>query len=412
MRIGFCSNLQLLILTYNPSFIQHTGLQHINERITAGNQRDVVESGIAIWCPENSVEKAGHGFRRLPRRVKKGRISAMSTCGNREESNERHLDYYRQMLTIRLFEEKVLELLMHGVIDGGSHLYVGEEAVAVGACSVLRKDDYLTSTHRGHGHCIARGTGLKEMMAELLGKQTGCCKGKGGSLHIADFSLGNLGANGIVGGSIPIATGAGLSIIIRGTDQVVLCFFGDGAVNQGCSHESLNAAAIWNLPVVYVCENNLYGMSVPVKKAFPFEDLVVRAKAYGIPGEIVDGMNVLEVRHAVQHGVNRARQGGGPSFLECKTYRYHGHSRGDPRVYRTKEEEETWKKRDPIATFKGWLLEQGATTIECISAIEHEVAKEIDEAVEFALDSPWPKVTELYEDLFYDNENAPRPVEA
>lgn len=338
--------------------------------------------------------------------AKKGRITTMCGCGNSCESTRNYLDYYGQMLTIRLFEEKVLELLMHGVIDGGSHLYVGQEAVAVGACSVLRRDDYITSTHRGHGHCIARGTSLEEMMAELLGKQTGCCKGKGGSLHIADFSLGNLGANGIVGGSIPIATGAGLSIVTRKTDQVVLCFFGDGAMNQGCFHESLNAAAIWNLPVIYICENNLYGMSVPVKKASPFEDLAVRSKAYGIPGEIVDGMNVLEVRKAVQQAVNKARQGDGPSFLECKTYRYHGHSRGDPRIYRTKEEEEAWKKRDPIATFREWLLKEGKATRECISEVEDGVKKSIDQAVEFALDSPWPDVEELYEDLFYDNGSA------
>ncbi|HHY99075.1 MAG TPA: pyruvate dehydrogenase (acetyl-transferring) E1 component subunit alpha [Firmicutes bacterium] len=311
-----------------------------------------------------------------------------------------YLGYYRQMLQIRNFEEKVLELLMQNIIDGGSHLYAGEEAVAVGACATLRKDDYIVSTHRGHGHCIARGTSIKEMMAELLGKRTGCCKGKGGSLHIADFSLGNLGANGIVGGGIPIATGAGISIVMRKTDQVVLCFFGDGAVNQGSFHESLNMAAIWKLPVIYICENNLYGMSAAVNRVFPIEDLVIRAQAYNMPGEIADGMDVLAVRQAVQRAVDRARRGEGPSFVECKTYRYHGHSRSDPRVYRTKEEEELWHKRDPIITFKERLLGEGIATADDLSEVEKDVVREIEEAVQFALDSPWPDPSELYEDLF------------
>lgn len=322
--------------------------------------------------------------------------------GDREtnDSREDYLGYYRKMLEIRRFEEKVLELLMENIIDGGSHLYVGEEAVAVGACAVLRQDDYITSTHRGHGHCIARGTSIAEMMAELLGKRTGCCKGKGGSLHIADFDLGNLGANGIVGGGIPIATGAGISIATRGTDQVVLCFFGDGAANQGSFHESLNMAAIWKLPVIYICENNLYGMSAAVNRVFPFDDLVIRATAYGMPGEVVDGMDVLKVKEAVGRAVDLARRGGGPSFLECKTYRYYGHSRSDPRVYRTKEEEEAWYNRDPIAKLKEWLLSEGVASPVDLSDIERDVLKEIEEAVQFALDSPWPDPSELYEDLY------------
>ena len=235
--------------------------------------------------------------------------------------DEKMIEYLRDMLRIRYFEEKVMDLLSRDIVKGASHLYVGEEAVAVGAVAAIREDDYITSTHRGHGHCIAKGGDLKLMLAELCGKATGYCKGRGGSMHIADVNAGNLGATGIVGSNIPVATGAGLSVKMRGTDQVVLCFFGDGAANTGAFHESVNLASIWKLPVIYVCENNLYGMSVAVNRAFPFEDIAERAKGYNIPGIIADGMDVLDVKRAVGEAVERARKGEGPTLVECKTYR-------------------------------------------------------------------------------------------
>lgn len=308
--------------------------------------------------------------------------------------------YFRDMLRIRYFEDRVMELLGQNLIEGGSHLYAGEEAVAVGACAALRAEDYITSTHRGHGHCIAKGGDLKEMMAEIFGKATGCCKGKGGSLHIADLNLKNLGANGIVGAGLPIATGAGLSILLRKTDQVVLGFFGDGAANQGNFHESLNLAAIWKLPVVYICENNLYAMSGPARLMFPTQDIAPRAAAYGLPWEVVDGQDVLAVRDAVARAVERARRGEGASLVECKTYRYYGHSRSDPRVYRTKEEEAHWRDRDPLKLFKEKLLSSGAFTAAHLQDIEASVQAEIEESVQFAIDSPLPSEDELYEDLF------------
>ena len=308
--------------------------------------------------------------------------------------------YLKQMMRIRKFEEKYMDLLMRDIAKGASHLYIGQEAVAVGACAAIRRDDYITSTHRGHGHCIAKGADLKFMMAELLGKATGYCKGKGGSMHVADVTSGNLGATGIVGSNIPIATGAALSIKMRKTDQVVLCFFGDGAANTGAFHESLNMAAIWKLPVVYICENNLYGMSVSVKRAFPFEDIAERSKGYNIPGVTADGMDVLDVKETVEEAVGRARRGEGPTFVECKTYRYYGHSLSDPRRYRTKEEEEVWRAKDPIRTFSRKLLDAGILMEEKLRVLEEEVQREVDEAEKFALSSPYPPIESLYEDVY------------
>ncbi|RJS80152.1 dehydrogenase [Candidatus Bathyarchaeota archaeon] len=315
-------------------------------------------------------------------------------------SPEELIGYLKKMLEIRYFEEKVMDLLSRDLVKGASHLYAGEEAVAVGACAAIRKDDYITSTHRGHGHCIAKGGDLKLMLAELCGKATGYCKGRGGSMHIADVKAGNLGATGIVGSNIPVATGAGLSIKLRKTDQVVLCFFGDGAANTGAFHESLNMAAIWKLPVVYICENNLYGMSVSVKRAFPFEDIAERAKGYNIPGVIADGMDVLNVKEVVGGAVERARRGEGPTLVECKTYRYYGHSRSDPRIYRTREEEKFWRARDPIKTFADKLIKEGILTSEKFKELEEQVAKEIQEAEEFALSSPYPPIESLYDDVY------------
>jgi len=315
---------------------------------------------------------------------------------------EELIEYLKQMMRIRKFEEKYMDLLMRDIAKGASHLYIGQEAVAVGAIAAIRKDDYITSTHRGHGHCIAKGADLKLMMAELLGKATGYCKGKGGSMHVADVSSGNLGATGIVGSNIPVATGAALSIKMRKSDQVVLCFFGDGAANTGAFHESLNLAAIWKLPVIYICENNLYGMSVSVKRAFPFEDIAERAKGYNIPGVIADGMDVLNVKETVEKAVERARRGEGPTLVECKTYRYYGHSLSDPRRYRTKEEEEYWKSRDPIINFSKKLIDAGILTEEKLKMLEEEVVREINEAEQFALNSPYPSPESAYEDVYTD----------
>jgi pyruvate dehydrogenase E1 component alpha subunit len=320
--------------------------------------------------------------------------------GNRESSEL--VEHLEKMLKIRFFEEKVSDLLSRDIVKGASHLYVGQEAVAVGAVAAIRGDDYITSTHRGHGHCIAKGGDPKLMLAELCGKVTGYCKGKGGSMHIADVNAGNLGATGIVGSNIPVATGAGLSIRLKKTDQVVLCFFGDGATNTSAFHESVNLAAIWNLPVVFVCENNLYGMSVAVSRAFPFTDLAERAKGYNIPGVIADGMDVLDVKRKVQEAVQRARKGEGPTFVECKTYRFYGHSKGDPRAYRTREEEQLWKSRDPIMNFEKKLVEQGILTQKQVEELEETITNEVNDAEQFALNSLYPPVESLFEGLYTD----------
>ncbi len=306
----------------------------------------------------------------------------------------------RTMLRIRKFEDKVFELLARDVLKGASHVYAGEEAVAVGVCAALRDDDYITSTHRGHGHCLAKGGRLKEMMAELCGKATGYCKGRGGSMHIADVATGNLGATGIVGSNIPVAVGAALACRMKGNDRIVACFFGDGAANTGVFHESLNMAAVWKLPVVFVCENNLYGMSVPFEKAFAIENVADRASAYGMKGTVVDGMDVLAVKEAMVEISARVRSGEGPELLECKTYRYRGHSRSDPRKYRTREEEEFWKKKDPIESLKNRMLQAGLISEEEFERIDAEVAAEVEEAERFALESESLPPEKLYEDVY------------
>ena len=310
------------------------------------------------------------------------------------------LDMYTRMKTIRAFETKVAELFAAGKIPGFVHLYVGEEAVAVGVCANLRPDDYITSTHRGHGHLIAKGGDLKLMMAELFGKRTGYCKGKGGSMHIADVDLGILGANGIVGGGIPIATGAALALKYKGTDNVVACFFGDGAANQGTFHEGLNMASIWKLPVVYVCENNMYAISFSQKKSMNVPDIAERAKAYDIPGVVVDGNDVIAVYEAANEAVKRARAGEGPTLIECKTYRHRGHFEGDPTTYRSAEEVEEWKKKDPIARLEKRLMEMGYLTEEDKKKIEADINARIEEAVRFAEESPFPSPEELLEDVY------------
>ncbi|MGB9867497.1 MAG: thiamine pyrophosphate-dependent dehydrogenase E1 component subunit alpha [Bacillota bacterium] len=315
------------------------------------------------------------------------------------------LNMYRLMVTIRDFEYATWDLYTQGLMPGLAHLYIGEEAVAVGACAALNPDDYITSTHRGHGHLIAKGGDLKYMMAEILGKRTGYCKGKGGSMHIADLDLGILGANGIVGGGLPIAVGAALSAKMRKTKQVTVCFFGDGASNQGTFHESLNMASIWKLPVIFVCENNLYGISLAQSRHQNIKDVADRAVAYGIPGEVVDGNDVLAVYRSVKAAAERARNGGGPTLIECKTYRWGGHHVGDPNMgalYRPKEEMEEWKQRCPIKRFRQHLIETGVATAEELDAIDVECKRAVEAAVEFAKASPYPEPAELFEDVFYE----------
>ncbi|MBN1916552.1 MAG: pyruvate dehydrogenase (acetyl-transferring) E1 component subunit alpha [Verrucomicrobia bacterium] len=307
------------------------------------------------------------------------------------------------MLEIRGFEDKVYELLGRNVIKGASHLYAGQEAVAVGACSVLEPDDVITSTHRGHGHCIAKGGQLPQMMAELCGKSTGYSRGRGGSMHIADVAKGNLGATGIVGGNIPVATGAGLAIKMRGERRVVLCFFGDGACNNGVFHESLNMAGLWRLPVVYIIENNLYGMSVSTKRACAVSSIGDRASGYAMTGATVDGQDLLAVREAVAEAVERARRGEGPTLIEAQTYRYYGHSRSDPRKYRTREEEDHYRnEHDPIELFKRHLVEKKIASPDEIATLEKGVADAVEAATEYALNSPYPDASELYDFLYVE----------
>lgn len=305
-----------------------------------------------------------------------------------------------QMHLIRAFEEKADELYALGKVHGTMHLSIGQEAMAVGAIAALHLEDYILSTHRGHGHCIAKGADIKLMMAEFMGKETGYCRGRGGSMHIADMESGNLGANGVVGGGIGMAVGAGLSIKMRGTGQVMLCFFGDGAANRGIFHEALNMAAIWTLPVVYLCENNQYGMSMSVERAFPIEDIADRAAAYNMPGVAVDGNDVTAVYEATLEAVERARGGGGPSLIEGKTYRWKGHSKSDQERYRTKEEVEAWKERCPIRRFRARLIDERVIDEAEASRTAEEGRRLIEEAVAFAEASPEPSVETILEGVY------------
>ena len=301
------------------------------------------------------------------------------------------LNLYKQMVQIRQFEEELYQLFLKRPMPGSMHQYVGEEAVAVGVCAHLTREDYVTSTHRGHGHCIAKGVSIKGIMAEMFAKTTGCCKGMGGSMHIADFGAGMLGANGIVGAGIPIAAGAGLSCKAKYPGRVSVAFFGEGAANEGAFHEGINLAAVWRLPVIFVCENNLYNFSVHYRKTMLIDNVADRAPSYGIPGRVVDGMDLRAVYSAAAEAVKRARQGEGPTLLECKTYRFVGHSRFEPAGYRSKEEVEDWKKKDPISTFRAWLHESLKVPETEFDRVDKTVAKEIEEAVAFAEQSPDPK---------------------
>ncbi|QNN53862.1 thiamine pyrophosphate-dependent dehydrogenase E1 component subunit alpha [Nocardioides mesophilus] len=297
------------------------------------------------------------------------------------------------MWLIRRFEEAVDDLFARGLMHGTMHLSIGQEASATGTCFALRDDDAITSTHRGHGHCIAKGADLERMMAELLAKETGYCRGRGGSMHIADVATGNLGANGIVAGGIPIAAGAALGYRMQGLDRVVVSFFGDGAANEGAFHEAVNLAAIWKLPVVFLCENNKYGMSFSTEKSFAIENISERALGYGIPGVTVDGNDVEVVHATVSEAVDRARSGGGPTLVEAVTYRWKGHSKSDKNLYRTKEEIAQWRERDPILRFEAVVLERGVLDQAAVEEIRARATADIRTAVRAANAAPTPAPT-------------------
>ncbi len=319
-----------------------------------------------------------------------------------EPDSERWLEMYQRMVTIREFEGKVNDLYTRAIMPGLAHLYIGEEAVAVGVCEALNRDDYITSTHRGHGHCLAKGASPDRMFAELLGKEAGYCRGKGGSMHIADQETGNLGANAIVGGSAGIATGAALSAKKLGTGQVAVCFFGEGALGQGLLYEVMNLAQLWKLPVIYVCENNQYNEYTHYSETTAGE-IRERAASFGMPVEEVNGQDVRAVYAAAQRLVDRARRGEGPAFLECRTYRFLGHHVGDINraYYRTKAEEQEWMaQRDPIATLAGWLLAQGQADQAVLDQIQSEAQTTIEEAVQFAMQAPFPQVSEVKENVY------------
>ena len=317
-------------------------------------------------------------------------------------SNEQMKDMYVKMRRIRDFESTAAKLFAEGKIPGFVHLYLGEEAIAPAVCECLRDDDFITSTHRGHGHIIAKGGDLNLMMAELFGRETGYCKGKGGSMHIADRDKGILGANGIVGAGHCIACGAGLSAKLRGTDQVCVCFFGDGSTNQGTFHESLNMASIWKLPIIFVCENNHYGISMSQDRHQAIKDVADRGAAYNIPGIAVDGNDPMAVYEAASEAVARARAGKGPTLLECKTYRQHGHFEGDPAIYKPKEEQAAWMEKDPMPRFAKFLVDNGVCTEEEVKAMDYQVAKEIEDSIAFADAQPIPSLESAVVDVYSD----------
>ncbi len=328
--------------------------------------------------------------------------AAKHPAGHPEAAVELWLRMYRKMLAIRLFEEQVSELYKRALMPGLAHLYTGEEAVAVGICEALRPDDYITSTHRGHGHCLAKGASPDQMFAELLGKEAGYCKGKGGSMHIADPATGNLGANAIVAGSAGIATGAAFSAQRLRTGLVSVCFFGEGALGQGVLYEVMNLAQLWKLPVIYVCENNLYTEYTHFSETTA-GDIEARAAAFGIYAASVDGQDVRAVHSAATRVVSRAREGGGPAFLVCNTYRYGGHHVGDinREYYRSKQEEQGWmNERDPIKIHANWMMEQGLADEESFGRIRAEIESEMKSAVEFAIAAPYPKTDEASQDVY------------
>ena len=310
--------------------------------------------------------------------------------------------YYREMARIRAFEERAAEQYMHGKIRGFLHLYIGEEAIAVGAISTLEPQDYVVSHYRDHGHALARGMEPKTIMAELFGKATGSSGGKGGSMHLFDASRNFAGGYAIVGGQLPLALGISLAISYKHEDRIVLCFLGDGALNEGEFHESMNLASLWRLPVVYFCENNLYGMGSPVQETVAAPEIFRIAEAYNMPSQRIDGMSVLEVQEAMQDIVKRVRGGEGPFFVEALTYRFRGHSMADPVEYRQKTEEEKWRQRDPVPTYREWLLSSELASEGALSTIDEAIEREVEEAIQFAEQSPVPPPEALYQNIYGD----------
>lgn len=319
-----------------------------------------------------------------------------------ELSRSKKIEMLRKMYEIRYFEVEVDKFVLRGMIYGTCHLYTGEEASAVGAISAINETDYIVSTHRGHGHCIAKGADLNIMMAELLGKGNGYCKGKGGSMHIADLDSNNLGANGIVGGGLGIAAGAALTCALKKNNKVVIGFFGDGASNEGMFHESLNLASVWKLPVIYLCENNQYGMSTSVKESMNIDRVSKRAASYGIDGITIDGNDIIEVYNTVSHFAKNCRENKGTVLIESLTYRWRGHSKHDSQVYRTKEEVERWKKLDPIKKYKEYLIKNKLITEEEDKEIENTAIKDIENAAAFAEESEYPDISEVEKDVYSD----------
>lgn len=313
---------------------------------------------------------------------------------------ETMFEMYKKMTLIRKFEQKAIQLYWEGINRGALHTYIGEEAVAVGVCSALRKGDYISSTHRGHGHCLAMNGDPNLMLAELLGKENGYCRGRGGSMHIADLDLGILGANGIVGGGIPIAVGAAMALDYQGKPNIVACFFGDGATSTGAFHEALNLASIWNLPILFICENNFYAISTCVTNAIAIQDLANRAKAYGMANQIVDGNDVIQVYQETKKARDYAISGNGPVFLECKTYRTEGHWVADPQIYRDRKEVEEWRKKCPIETLKNKILQKDVTKKKRLESIEKEVDQIILQAEKFAKESPEPNPKDVQKFVF------------
>jgi len=307
---------------------------------------------------------------------------------------------YVQLVRLRAFEERVRDIYMATLMPGLAHVYIGQEAIAVGVCEAMREDDYITSTHRGHGHFLAKGGDPKHMMAEIMGRETGYCRGKGGSMHIADLSLGIIGANGIVGAGIPIATGAALWLDMSGKDSVVACFFGDSASNQGTFHEALNMASLWQLPVVFICENNLYGISVRQDRHQHIKNIADRAVGYGMPGEVVDGCDAMAVYDAMDRATQLARSGGGPSLIECKVYRWLGHHAGDPAKYRPEGELEIWKERCPLKIMAARLISEGIMDEAKSQQIIESAHAEMLEAAEWGMAQPWPAAEEALEDVY------------
>ena len=318
-------------------------------------------------------------------------------------SRDALLKLYETMVTIRDFEEIGIYEMGQRSLTGSVHSSAGQEAAPTGICAHLSDTDYIASTHRGHGHCIAKGVEPKLMMAELFGRVTGTNKGKGGSMHIADMTKGMLGTNGVVAASVPLALGAALTSSIKGTGQVAVAFFGDGGANQGVLHESMNLAAVWKLPVIFVCENNRYAESTPVEYALSIENVADRGAAYNIPGVVADGMDVFAVYEAAEQAVDRARSGQGPSLLECKTYRYYGHTVFDnPRTYRTEEEERYWRSRDPLILFRTRVLEEGSLLAEELDSIDRSMEQLIRDAIRYADESPLPSSEQVYDDVYVD----------